>query len=92
MTMVPAKTQCPTSWTREYYGYLMAERENGVQFTQSSYTCIDVTPDTVPVEARDTAGTHFTYMSLLHAMMVFHVHNIWPTECCPVLSAPSSYS
>lgn len=62
MTMVPAKTQCPSSWTREYYGYLMAERENGVQFSQSSYTCIDVNPDTVPGEARDTAGVHFTYV------------------------------
>ena len=62
MTMVPAKIQCPTSWTREYYGYLIAERENGVQFTQSSYTCVDVTPDTVPGEARNTAGTHFTYV------------------------------
>ena len=62
MTMVPAKTQCPSSWTREYYGYLMAERENGAQFTQSSYTCIDIAPDLVPGEARDTAGTHFTYV------------------------------
>ena len=62
MTMVPAKIQCPTSWTREYYGYLMAERENGVEFTQSSYTCVDATPDTVPGEARDTYGTHFTYV------------------------------
>ena len=37
MTMVPAKTQCPISWTREYYGYLMAERENGVQFTHAVF-------------------------------------------------------
>ena len=29
---------------------------------QSSYTCVDVTPDTVPGEARDTGGTHFTYV------------------------------
>ena len=28
MIMVPAKTQCPSSWTREYYGYLMTERED----------------------------------------------------------------
>ena len=25
MIMIPAKTQCPSSWTREYYGYLMTE-------------------------------------------------------------------
>lgn len=62
MAMVPAKTQCPSSWTLEYYGYLMAERENGVMFSQSSYTCIDVNADTVPGEARDTAGVHFTYV------------------------------
>ena len=28
MIMVPAKTECPSSWTREYYGYLMTERPN----------------------------------------------------------------
>ena len=26
--MVPAKTQCPTDWTVEYVGYLMAEHHN----------------------------------------------------------------
>ena len=25
--MVPAKTSCPTSWTKEYQGYLMAEKK-----------------------------------------------------------------
>ena len=60
MTMVPAKTQCPPSWTREYYGYLMAERENDIQFAQSSFTCVDVNPDIIPGEAQDTGGTHFT--------------------------------
>ena len=28
MIMVPAKTQCPSSWTRKYYGYLMTEHGN----------------------------------------------------------------
>ena len=62
MTMVPAKTQCPPSWTREYYGYLMAERENGAQYAQSSFTCVDINPDTIAGEARDTHGTLFTYV------------------------------
>ena len=32
MIMIPAKTQCPSSWTREYhdsnYGYLMTEQKH----------------------------------------------------------------
>ena len=37
--MVPAKYTCPTGWTREYYGYLMAEYYGGHHRTQ--YTCMD---------------------------------------------------
>ena len=40
----------------------MAERENGVTFTQSSFTCIDVNADTIDGLSGDTAGTHFTYV------------------------------
>ncbi|XP_065903194.1 short-chain collagen C4-like [Dysidea avara] len=36
--MVPAQYTCPSGWTREYYGYLMAERWN---HNRSQYTCID---------------------------------------------------
>ena len=32
MIMIPAKTQCPSSWTREYYGYLMTEREHTAHY------------------------------------------------------------
>ena len=36
--MVPGKYTCPSGWTREYYGYLMAEhRTHG----RSQYTCVD---------------------------------------------------
>ena len=36
--MVPAKYTCPSGWTREYYGYLMAENSG---YTKSQYTCVD---------------------------------------------------
>ena len=36
--MIPAKYTCPTGWTREYYGYLMAEF-NGHHRPQ--YFCLD---------------------------------------------------
>ena len=37
--VVPANTVCPTSWTREYDGYLMTEYD---PHYRSSYNCIDV--------------------------------------------------
>ena len=37
--IVPAKTVCPSSWTREYHGYLMTERD---PHYRSSYNCIDI--------------------------------------------------
>ena len=39
MILIPANSQCPLGWTREYYGYLTSEREN---HRRSSYDCVDV--------------------------------------------------
>ena len=47
MIMVPAITQCPSSWTREYYGYLMTEC-GATGHHRSSFDCVDVNPDVVP--------------------------------------------
>ena len=49
--MVPAKTVCPPSWTREYYGYLMTEHDGHYR---SSYTCVDIDPEVVPGESNHT--------------------------------------
>ena len=38
--MIPAKTSCPTAWTREYYGYLMSERVHEVH-RRSTFECVD---------------------------------------------------
>ena len=38
--MVPAKYTCPTGWTREYYGYLMAEYSSSSHY-RSQFTCMD---------------------------------------------------
>ena len=46
--MVPGRNVCPSGWTREYKGYLMAERHN---FYRTMYTCMDEAPDY-------TRGTH----------------------------------
>ena len=62
MIMVPAKTECPSSWTREYYGYLMTARENYGHY-RSSFDCVDVNPDTVPGGTGDTDGALFQYVT-----------------------------
>ena len=38
--MIPAKTSCPTAWTREYYGYLMSERVH-TGHRRSTFECVD---------------------------------------------------
>jgi hypothetical protein len=54
--MVPAKTVCPPSWTREYYGFLMTEYDG---YYRSSYTCIDVDSEPIPGESSNTSPSLF---------------------------------
>ena len=58
--MIPAKTECPSSWTREYYGYLTSERD---AYHRSSFTCVDVNPEFVPGTSVNTEGALFYYTS-----------------------------
>ena len=44
--IIPARTSCPPSWTREYYGYLMADRYRSNQKTRVP-VCIDVNAESV---------------------------------------------
>ena len=45
LLMIPAKTQCPTSWTTEYIGYLMSA---GPGLTlPTTYECVDKDPESV---------------------------------------------
>ena len=43
--VIPANTQCPSSWTREYYGYLTAEQS---VYHRTSFECIDSSPEAIP--------------------------------------------
>ena len=56
--MIPAKTECPSSWTREYYGYLTSDHDGHYR---SSFTCVDVNPETVPGSSASTNGALFYY-------------------------------
>ena len=43
--MIPAKTSCPPSWTKEYIGYLMTERQD---LQRSMYECVDSNQEPIP--------------------------------------------
>ena len=51
MLMIPAKATCPTSWTREYYGYLLTGYKNSAGRT--TFECVDRNSESVPGSAAD---------------------------------------
>ena len=57
--MIPAKSQCPLSWTREYYGYLTAEYDS---YHRSSFECVDSSPEAIPGSSSHLNGALFYYV------------------------------
>ena len=60
VTMIPAKTRCPSTWTLEYSGYLMSA-DAGHRHT-TMYECIDKNPDSVPGSASNINGALFYHV------------------------------
>ena len=58
MLMIPAKTQCPEFWTREYYGYLMTE---WIGNYRTMFECVDRYAQALPGLAADTEGVRFLF-------------------------------
>ena len=57
--MIPAKTSCPSSWTREYYGYLMSDYE--IHY-RTMFECVDVNAEPIPgTEASIDGGVMFYF-------------------------------
>jgi len=57
--MLPAKYTCPSGWTREYYGYLMAERH--IHYP-SQFTCVDNAFKSVVGTAANHNSMRFTFV------------------------------
>ena len=53
--MIPGKVSCPSSWTREYYGYLMTEAISNDR-QRRSYACVDVNAESIPGSAGNING------------------------------------
>ena len=56
IVMIPARLTCPSSWTREYYGYLMANHYN---YQRTMFECVDISPESVPGSVANTEGALF---------------------------------
>ena len=60
--MIPAKTQCPQSWIREYIGYLMTGYKAGSSY-RTEFECIDKDAEALPGSSTNVykgALFHFT--------------------------------
>ena len=58
--MVPAMTNCPAGWTKEYGGYLVSQSTStGIPFYRSTYVCLDQAPEVLPSMAGNTDGALF---------------------------------
>ena len=55
--MIPGKYTCPSDWTREYYGYLMAERY--LHDSPSTFECIDRYAESITGSGSNTYGGIF---------------------------------
>ena len=61
MLMIPAKTQCPPSWTPEYVGFLMTEYFGNAHH-RSMFNCIDKDAETVPGGTGNEDGAQFYHV------------------------------
>ena len=55
--MIPAKLTCPNGWTKEYSGYLMAERLSHA--SSKTYVCVDNAPEAREGGRADEDGALF---------------------------------
>ena len=62
LLMIPARTSCPTGWTREYYGYLMSEGSLWSDRYRTSFECVDKDQDSVPGSEANTNGALFFHV------------------------------
>ena len=59
--MIPGNINCPSLWTREYYGYLMTERHN---HNRNSYECVDVNAMVSPDSGTDHDAALFYFAEI----------------------------
>ena len=61
VVMIPAKASCPPTWTREYYGYVMSER-NYQDRQRTMFECVDEDQESLPGSQPNTDGALFFHV------------------------------
>ena len=57
--MLPARDECPTTWTLEYSGYLMTEYKT---HNRNSFECVDKDAESIPGSGANTNGALFYHV------------------------------
>ena len=81
--MIPAKTTCHSGWTREYYGYLMAER---VGHQRTMYECVDSAMASISGSQNHIDGGHFYHVEAHCNGMACPPYNNYKELNCVVCS------
>ena len=63
VVMIPGKATCPPAWTREYYGYLMAERDR-VPHQRSTFECVDQEQESLPESSSNRDAALFYHVEV----------------------------
>ena len=64
VTMIPAKTRCPSTWTLEYSGYLMSayRGHSSNPHYRTMFECVDKNPHSIPGSAPSIDGALFYHV------------------------------
>ena len=64
--MIPAKIDCPSSWTKEYHGYLMTDSSI---HHRTMFVCVDSDQEKIPDSEADTNGALFYHVEGIAALV-----------------------
>lgn len=62
---IPGRYNCPSGWTREFYGYIMGASGGWTAHYRTTYECVDYSQKIIPWSESDTDGA-----LLFHAEVV----------------------
>ena len=90
VVMIPAKTTCPSSWRREYVGYLMSTSYAG-NYHRTMYECVDRDPEAMPGGAANTIGAAFYHVEATCTGIPCPPYSLRKEVTCVVCTKRSSF-